>query len=52
MIDENKLAEDAKRHKLIKAAAERVKQKQAAKSVERRRDLEDKLYLKSVGVEL
>jgi hypothetical protein len=52
MIDANELDKQAKRHKLIKQAAERIKQKKAAERVDRRRDLEDKLYLKQMGVEL
>ena len=51
MINEIKLERKAQRYKRIKKVAEKLK-KQDAKSVDRRRDLEDRLYLKSVGVEL
>lgn len=52
MINELELEKQAERHALIKKTAEKLKLKQAAERVEKRRRLEDLLYLKARGVEL
>ena len=45
------LEEKAARHRLIKSIVNRRNKEKAARNLERRRDAEYKLYLKSKGVE-
>jgi hypothetical protein len=45
------LEEKAARHRLIKSIVNRRNKEKAARNLERRRNAEDMLYLKSKGVE-
>lgn len=51
-MDEHQLERDSKRIRAIKAAVKALADKKAARFIERRRELEHKLYLKDKGVEL